>query len=320
MQLTDQQLGFYSENILAFSREDKRKYQSQIDNLKEKLTNAIHANSSLRITKINQAGSWRKGTALKPKDGFEIDIDLIVYLDVAEATRSDVSTLHGIIVGLLRDVYGSKASDDFKESKKTVGIEFRTSGLKVDLVPVIPVQSPADYVWQPEVGGGGSFLTSPTKQLGFVLALKDRDPRYTSVVRLLKRWRNMAELRDELSSFTLELICAHIVGTQGPPPRIEEGLLRVLTYIATTELKQPVSFADAIRSCPSTASPVRIFDPTNNENNVTSRLGEQERRTIVARAADALETLNYARTVDAKGTTMECWKEVFGPSFRIEEV
>lgn len=319
MQLTDQQLNFYVDNVIAFRSDDKKKYQDQIDYLKQTLTNAIHANSALRVTKINQAGSWRKGTALKPRDGIHIDIDLVVYLDLSEATKSDVATLHDVLVGLLCAAYPSKPRDDFKPSKKTIGIEFRTSGLKVDLVPVVPVQEPADFVWQPEIGGKGAFMTSPPKQLEFIRALKDQDPRYASVVQLMKRWRNVTELSDELSSFTIELITAHIVGTHGPPPRLEEGLLRVFAYIAQSQLKLPISFKGAIRSVSSTPSAVRIFDPTNNENNVAGRMSEGDRKTVVDRATAALETLNYAQTIARAGDTLNCWKEVFGPSFKIDE-
>lgn len=319
MQLTDQQLNFYVNNVIAFGSEDKKKYQDQIDHLKATLTNAIHASSALRVTKINQAGSWRKGTALRPRDGVNIDIDLVVYVDISEAKPSDVATLHAVIVDLLCAAYPSKQRSDFKPSKKTVGIEFRTSGLKVDLVPVVPVKDPDGFVWQPEVGGTGAFLTSPPGQLEFIRALKERDPRYASVVRLMKRWRNVAELSDELSSFTIELIAAHVVERQGVPPRLEEGLLRVLAYIAQSQLQSTISFRGAIRSLPSASGGVRIFDPTNNENNVTGRMSDADRKAVVARAIKALETLNYAQAIARTGDTLECWKDVFGPSFKIEE-
>lgn len=319
MQLTDQQLAYYVDDVIAFRADDKKKYQDQVDYLKETLTNALHASSALRVTKINQAGSWRKGTALKPRDGVGIDIDLVVYLDVSEAKLSDIATMHGMIVDLLCAAYPSKQRSDFKPSKKTVGIEFRTSGLKVDLVPVVPVKDPDGYVWQPEIGGTGAFLTSPAGQLEVIQALKARDARYASTVRLMKKWRNVAELSDELSSFTIELIAAHVVETEGTPPRLEEGLLRVLTYIAQSQLQRTISFASAIRNLPSVPSAVRIFDPTNNENNVAGRMTDADRRAIVERAIQALETLNYAQAIARKGDTLACWKDVFGPSFRVEE-
>lgn len=319
MQLSDQQLTYYVQTFLAFGRDDKKRYQDQIDFLKTTLTNAIHNNSALRVQKINQAGSWRKGTALRPKDGFPIDIDLVVYLDVSEATRGDVAKLHRLLIDLLCAAYPNKDRDDFEPSKKTIGVKFRTSGLEVDLVPVIPVADLPEFVWQPEDGGAGAFITSPSRQLDFVSALKERDSRFASVVRVLKRWRNMAELDGVLSSFAIELVVARVVETLGPPPRIEEGILRAFHEIAQTGLREPITFPGAIRSCPRSKTPVRIFDPTNNENNVTARITEAERIQITDRAMEALEALNLAQNIQRKGETLACWKQVLGPSFTIEE-
>lgn len=319
MKLTDQQLSYYIQEVLAFRLEDKRKYQDQIDHLKERLDAAISNNSNLAIRKYLQAGSWRKGTALRPRDGYDIDIDLAIFLDVSEAKKADIATLHHLIVELLCKTYPTKDKSDFKPSKKTVGIEFRTSGLKVDLVPVIPVAEPAGYVWQPEVGGGGAFLTSVEGQLDFVRQIKEKDSRFVEVVRLAKRWRHHGELKDAISSFALELLIAYLVLNLGPPPSIEEGFLRFLLFLVQTKLKRVISFPGAIGRVPDSSDPVQIYDPTNNENNVTSRISDEARQQIVDHATTSLESLNYAQVIGRKGETLETWKEVFGPSFTVEE-
>lgn len=316
MQLPDQHLNEYIDDVLFFGREDKQKYQNQIDNLKAVLTNAIHANSDLGVSKINQAGSWRKGTALRPFGGQDIDIDLVVYLNVEEAERDDIVGLHALILKLLRKVYPTKQPGDFAPSKKTVGIEFRTSGLLVDLVPVIPLKKPEGYVWQPEVGGGGSFQTSPDRQLDFIRDHKRVDPRFTQVVRLAKRWRNYAE-QDALSSFVIELIVAHLNHTQGVPSSIEDGFYRFLRYVAQSGLMEVICFPDAIRQVPRESTPVRIYDPTNNENNVTSRMEESARGEVTRAAHDALRLINHAKSVDRKGETESHWRQVLGPQFSL---
>lgn len=316
MKLTDKQLNYYVDNALAFGPQEKQKYQDQIDHLNSSLTMAINDQTTASVTKVNQAGSWRKGTALKPRDGLAIDIDLVVYLDLSDATTQDVSTLHQKIVALLKATYPNKSGEDFKTSKKTVGITFRQSGLNVDLVPVVPVKDPANYVWQPEVGGGGAFITSPAKQLEFVQGLKGGDPRFASVVRLLKQWRNHTEL-DALSSFAIELIVANWILTKGKFADLESGVLDVFLYIARSDLSQTISFAGAINRVPQKSTSVHVCDPTNNENNVTARVSEMDRRNIVSLAKNAAETINYARQVDRKNDTISLWKEVFGPSFNI---
>src|SRR5690349_645810 len=133
MKLTDAQLAFYVDDVIAFKPEHREKYQPQVDYLVQTLTNSMNADSALGVRQIVRAGSWAKGTALRPRDGFDLDIDLVVYLDVSDADASDIAKLHGQIVGLLRKTYSQKDPSDFVPSKKTVGITFRTSGLKVDL-------------------------------------------------------------------------------------------------------------------------------------------------------------------------------------------
>lgn len=316
MQLTDQQLNDYVRDVLFFGPQDKQEYQNQIDHLKTTLTNAIHENSDLGVLKINQAGSWRKGTALKPFAAQAIDIDLVVYFNVEEAKRSDIAGLHPLIVKLLRKAYPTKPSGDFTPSKKTVGIEFRTSGLLVDLVPVIPIPNLQGYVWQPEVGGTGTFRTSPEGQLEFIRTYKDADPRFTQVVRLAKRWRNFAEL-DALSSFTIELITAHLNRARGTPATIEMGFHRFLMYVAQMGLKEIIAFPGALGRAPTESNPVRVYDPTNNENNVTARIQETERVEIVNAAMQAIQAINHAMSVERKGDTVALWQRVLGPQFTL---
>jgi tRNA nucleotidyltransferase (CCA-adding enzyme) len=316
VQLSDDELNGYIKRVLFFGPEEKQKYEGQITFLKETLTRVVNENTNLGVSKINQAGSWRKGTALRPTAGQDVDIDLIVYLSVAEAQREDVAKLHDVIIALLRKAYPTKPASDFTPNPKTVGIDFRTSGLLVDLVPAIPVAQPAGYVWQPEKGGGGTFLSSPTGQLDFVRAAKEADPRYTQVVRLAKRWRNYAEL--DLSSFAIELIVAHVNHRQGAPVTIEGGFLRFLLFVAQGGLREALTFPGAIRRVqPGDLSPVRIHDPTNNENNVTLRVTEAQRAETVAAAGVALQSVNHAMSVTRKGDTEALWKCVLGPQFSL---
>lgn len=315
MKLTDAALNAYIDAVLFFGPDEKSRYEDQIEHLKTTLINAIHDNSELGVSGINQAGSWRKGTALNPGGGQDIDIDLVVYLEVEEAGAGDIKRLHNLVLELLRKAYPTKNEEDFRPGKKTIAIEFHTSGLKVDLAPAVPVKGLDTYVWQPEVGGGGTFQTSPKGQLEFIQNCKKQDPRFTQVVRLAKRWRNYAELQDELSSFTIELLVAHINARQGGPQSIEDGFRRFLLYVAQSELREVITFPGAIRKTPSSTAPVRIYDPTNNENNVTSRMTDSERLTVVRKAEDDYQAINHARSIERKGETEALWKQVLGPQF-----
>ncbi|WP_375769174.1 hypothetical protein NR798_47155 [Archangium gephyra] len=315
MHLTDKLLNAYIDDVLFFGREEKQRYESQIDHLKQTLTNTLHARSSLRARKIIHSGSWHKGTALKPFGAQDIDIDLILYLDVPEAGRGDLADLHHHLLRSLRKGYPTKNPNDFTSSRKTVGIEFRTSGLLVDLVPVVPTEQLAGYVWQPELGGRGTYLTSPEGQLEFIRRCKAHDPRFVQVVRLAKRWRNYRQLHG-LPSFAIELLVAHLSQTQGLPDTIEQGFYRLLLYIVRG-LNERITFTGALGRPPRTACRVQIHDPTNNENNVTARMEPEEVAALIGEAVAALQAVNHAMSVERHGDTEKLWKQVLGPEFSL---
>ncbi|MCZ0932935.1 MAG: nucleotidyltransferase, partial [Oligoflexia bacterium] len=77
-----------------------------------------------------------------------------------------------------------------------------------------------------------------------------------------------------------------------------------------------VYFSEAIGS--KTDNVPYIADPTNNENNTINMSGE-EWKEVIDMAETAFETLSYAKNVQESGKTLELWKEIFGPSFNIQE-
>jgi hypothetical protein len=191
--------------------------------------------------------------------------------------------------------------------------------MEVDLVPILPIDGPGDYGWQPSSKGEDPVKTSVTKQLEFIRARKASYVRFTALVRLLKYWRNHQEFDESLRSFTIELIVSHLQDTEGAPESLEEGLLRFFLYIAQTRLKEPIVFAECGNISPLRNDRVVILDPVNAANNVARRLTEVDCEEIIAKATDAWETITAARNNNYKGETLELWKSVIGRSFVIEE-
>ncbi len=69
---------------------------------------------------------------------------------------------------------------------RTLGIVFHTSGLEMDLVPLIAIDGPDDYGWQPSSRGAAPVKTSVPKQLEFYRTRKNSYAGFTALVRLLK--------------------------------------------------------------------------------------------------------------------------------------
>lgn len=318
MMLTDAQINVFVSKVLHLGAGKRKGYITQVDYLIGRLKTKITQDSSFKVKGFRKTGSLVKGTVLKPRGESGVDADIAVLLDVSAAEKDDVEKLHSIILDLLLAVYPTKKKEDFRVQPRTLGIHFHDSGLDVDLVPVIPIPEEPGYGWQPSSQNGDPVKTSVQGQLDFIKSRRDADPRYRTLVRLLKKWRNEQEL-DSFRSFAIELIVAHLYDRDGAATSLESGLQRFFLYLAQSELRQPISFPELgnIKTFP--ADTVVILDPVNEENNVTARLSDYERAEIVTAASSAWETIEAASWKNTKGETVDLWKEVMGRSFTFEK-
>lgn len=327
MKLTNEDLNFFVDKI-KLKPENMDKYRRQINNLKEKLEKKIKEDDShgLKVTKYILAGSWKKRTILRPTGDYPIDIDLVLFVGGDNNIQNDLKKLYDYIITYLEEIYPSKdirKDYDAKGNTKSITIIFSGSGLEVDIVPVVPIESPIDYVWQPSKRGGAKYITSISKQLEFSLDKRKNNPSYTSIVRALKWWRNEKELKptdDEpgLSSYVIELIVAYLDLNKGIETDIEEGLIRFFEFVSSSSFPD-ISFQNAINSIPSTySSAIYVSDDTNNENNVAKRMTDSKWKEIVKEASDAFEILNIAYAKRNEGDTLTEWRSVFGSNFNIK--
>lgn len=314
MKLNNTELNNYIGRV-KLSRENKRKYKKQIDYLITEIRKSIHEDTNSKVKKVLQSGSWRKGTILRPRDGIDLDIDLVFFMEMG--SQKEVNRLLDMIIDFLQKTYPNKDQSDFQKSKKSVNVVFRNSGLNVDIVPVIPIDETDDYVWQPEDGGKGEFITSINQQLAFNRDVKVNDPNYTAVVRMIKKWKKEKELR--ISSFAIELIAAHLNEIRNVAENIEDSVIRFFELLSRDGFwNDPVTFEGAVNNTSFTDSPVYVADPSNNENNVMERVSQEDWDEIVEEATAAFETLTWAQTKRSEPETLKLWKQVFGSTFNID--
>ena len=314
MEYTNQQLNNYVDRI-KLSQEKKSSYANQIDNLKDNVIKAMNGMENAKVTKVKRAGSWKKGTALAPRGDYTLDIDMVFYLNLEEDMSFDAEELREEIIDVLCKAYPNKEESDFTGGQKTIGIVFRGSGLEVDIVPFIPEKGNTTYGRQPrKTLNSGEFKTSVDKQLDFISGIKSRHYNFSSIVRILKSWRNYQEL--ELSSFSIELVVAYLlIEKKMSSSSINQAIVTFFEFLGNGNPIE-VYFSGAIG--PRTGSAPWIADPTNNENN-TVRLSGREWSEVVETAEKGFETISYARTVRESGRTLDLWKEIFGPSFNIQD-
>lgn len=298
-------------------------YRTQLQNLKDKLEDKIKNDfrTGIKVNKYLIAGSWKKRTILRRTGEHPIDIDLVLYVSGDENLKDDLKRLHDFVYKYLIEIYPTKdiARDvDMEGNTKSIKIKFTGSGLEVDIVPVVPLSEPEEYVLQPQRGGGGKYITSITGQIAFAKQRRDANESYTSIVRSLKWWRNRQELKPELSSFMIELIVAYLDISRGVVTNIEHGIIRFFEFLSAPNFPE-ILFNGAIGTMPSYTTPVFVGDPANNENNTAKKTDSSSWEEIIEKANEAFEALTYAQSKNYEGETIEEWKTVFGPSFNITE-
>lgn len=321
MKLNNSQLTNFV-NRIKLKRENMAPYRDQVANLQDDLEKYIAQDNStgIKVTRAVIAGSWKKGTILRATGDNPIDFDLVLYIEGDDSLQDDMERLHDLVVEYLKKIYPTKdimRDVDAAGKTRSIKIKFTGTGLEVDIVPVVPIKQPKEYVWQPQRGGGGKYITSVTKQLEFGAYHRNNNKYYTSIVRALKWWRNYKEL-DDLSSFTIELIVSYLEINKGSETGIESGIIRFFQFV--TEPTFPViTFAKAINVVPAPTPSIFIGDPTNNENNSAKKINAVNWEEIKKEANHAFEALIIAQSKNFEGDTIEEWKSVFGPSFNINQ-
>jgi len=320
MKLTNSQLQNFISRI-KLKRENMPTYRTQVNNLQEDLENYITSDTStgIKVTRSIIAGSWKKGTILRATGERPIDIDLVLYVEGEANLQDDLERLHDLIVEYLKKIYPTKdivRDVDAQGKTKSIKIKFIGTGLEVDIVPVVPIESPKEYVWQPQRGGGEKYVTSITKQLEFAGKYRSQNTSYTGIVRALKWWRNYKEL-DQLSSFVIELIVSYLETNKSIETNIEEGIIRFFKFIRDPTFPT-INFKNAINVLPTPIPKFYVADPTNNENNAAKKINDINWEEIKKEALDAFEALNIAQSKNFEGDTIEEWKFVFGSSFNIK--
>lgn len=155
MELTDTEIAYFVNNRLKLAQGKRAEYLAQVDHLISRFTAACAGDQVINIKKFLKTGSLRKGTVLRPKGDVGVDADVAVFLNANGSSGYDLSNLHDRIRKLLKKIYPTKHFEDFTIQPRTLGIEFRDSGLAMDLVPLIPIDGVGDY----GVSGHGSRRT-----------------------------------------------------------------------------------------------------------------------------------------------------------------
>ena len=289
-----------------------RAYRDQVNHLRERLEAHIKEHPDFDLLSLRHFGSLAKGTAVSTLR----EMDVAAYIKPAAVQGRALNSVLEIIRDLLIGVYPQMEASQFTVDPPAVTINFRSTGLEVDVVPVIPNGKPD--------GRGLLALRNPEwvetsipLHLDFIRKRSAKHAQFRELVRLTKWWRNEKEV--PISSFLIELIWCHLVDTITVSPDHQEALLAFFAYVERSRLETRISFNDnyrpsEIQQC---TDLVQIYDPVNPANNVGASVTRADRDILLRRAEDALDTVAAGSAAYSKGRGVESYQRVFGSAFNV---
>lgn len=314
MQVTHESVSAFATSRVNLPRDRAQAYRDQVNRLRERLSNKIAEAPDFALVKMLHAGSVAKGTGLRTVD----DLDVAVYVRRGDAPVHDDRLLVPWLADRLDEANPNMDRDQFIEQEHTVKIEFRGSGLDVDVVPILYDDAADDRGDLVNRRTGERIETSVRLHLDFIRKRKKAyGDNYAELIRLSKWWKRHAgkqapDLR--LKSFIIELIWARLAHTGTELSDYTQALEQFFAYLVK-RIDEPVTFTDFGAAPQPTGAPVEIIDPVNPHNNIAHDYTESDQALISEAASDALSAVNEARFAPTKGREVELWQRIFGPSF-----
>ena len=147
---------------------------------------------------------------------------------------------------------------------------------------------------------------------------------YAQMIRFAKFWsaKRKIAIGDSFrcKSFLVELIMAKRLDSGAVLSNYPDALEEFFAYIVQTRLSKQIAITDYFKASeiPQRSQDViEVLDPVNLENSIVSIYSQADRDTLVNQAEESLDAISEARRATTKGRAVDCWKEVFGPTFKV---
>jgi hypothetical protein len=306
----------FADDHVNLKRDDAKGLREQVWRLRDKLEAYVKDHPDFELKKMLLSGSLAKGTALKSIN--DIDVACYVSANRAPATLGD---LIQFLAEKLRKAFPHFKPEQVVPNTFSVTVQFISSGLRVDVVPILYEDDPEWKGYLISQDNGEKLLTSIPMHLDFTRVRKQSNKiHFAQIVRLVKFWARQRKKDDaefRFKSFMIELIVAYLADDGLVLADYPEALAAFFAFIATDQFKSIIAFSDnySPSSCPTDDYPIRIWDPVNCENNVAKLYTETQRERIIDAALDAGDAIDSALRSPTKGDTLNYWRRVFGPSF-----
>ena len=301
----------FADHQVNLKREDAHGYRAQVRRLRGRLQDFLKDNPDFELIKMLLSGSLAKHTALKSIN----DVDVAVYVSSAP---DDIGELMDWLAKKLRTAFPNFNSDQVIVQNFSVQVQFRGTGLDVDVVPVYHQKEDWGLLISQE--DGSKLKTNISLHRDFIANRRKTHATYAQVVRLLKWWVRARKSENDafrFKSFMVELVVAKLYDDRifSNGDDYPETMLEFFDYIARTGFGESIFFSDYTPKPAISDDPVRVFDPVNEANNVAQKYTERDRKTIVEASAEAGDAIEAALKAPTLALTLHYWRKILGPSF-----
>ncbi len=237
-EITHSDIAWFVVERVNLPKETAKKHRRQVNQLRDRLEAKIAEDPAFDLIKMLHAGSVAKGTALRTVN----DLDVAVYVKEGAAPKAD-SELIPWLAERLAEANPNMKPEQFEPKTHCVTINFRGTGLNVDVVPVLYEGDEEDRGWLVRKGTGQRLLTSIPLHLKF---MRDRKQLYgddyKQLIRIVKWWKREKDLR--FKSFMIELLWARLAATGISLADYPTALENFFAYIVKSGLKERIFFTE----------------------------------------------------------------------------
>jgi hypothetical protein len=309
------------------TREQIEDADRQVTFLREHLVERITDDARFHLEKIFRAGSAAKHTNLAPRGKGTFDIDLGIYYRAQGQTEEQLNKLLPYTLARVREIYPSgQTAPAFREGKNAVNVTFQTSGLKVDVVPIIRDGSLPCHNsgWIPRQDG--RRLTSITAHTHFIHCRTARSKlipgpvKFNHLVRLMKWWNRRLPDNLKQCSYFCELITAAALEKEGVAETWQDSLARIFRFLDLHAFARPISFGNYdAKSVSRLEGSVVVLDAVNPENNVAHKWDETIKQGFLEQVGVTYKAIKQAQEAEQRGDeegALNAWCKVLGDDFR----
>ncbi|ORB85962.1 nucleotidyltransferase [Mycobacterium kansasii] len=274
----------------------KQKQVDRIESARKSLSDVLKSSYGLTDNEVFVQGSYANGTAVRPVEGGEYDIDIVAVT----ADENDGAT------DAIRDLYSSLENSRYKnmieERKPCVRVTYvddEIGGFHVDVVPVRTSTNDSDAPYEAPRKGSGWHDTAPTEYTAWCASRGDD---FRRTVRMFKRWRDeQQDVRKAVKSIVLQVLVSQYM-----PSGVADDADRVAT-----------AFIDMNAALGDLDSPPDVFNPVLEAENLTARWSDTDFANFKKELKEAADIAVEATDADNLVEACEKWGEIFGDAFPV---